>query len=64
LLAIRKASRPAFDLFLGPERAEEIARYLETLLTDSERQALNKPTSTAHRRFGARLDPVPRSKRG
>ena len=62
LLAMRKASRDAFDEHVGRDRAEAIAKELENLLTDEDRESLSKPPKGVGR-LGARLDPLPPRKR-
>ena len=62
LLEMRKASRDAFDDFVGRERAPAIAEQIENLLSDEERTLFNKPTR-APGRLGGRLDSGPDIKR-
>ena len=57
ILAMRKASKEAFDAYIGPERAEIIAGYLGNLLTPSEKESLSKPPK-APGVLGARLGPL------
>jgi hypothetical protein len=64
LLSIRKASREAFDKFIGQERVDSIARHLETMLTEQQRETLRQPARGAPGRLGARLGPLPRSRDG
>ena len=66
LLSMRRASRDAFDAYLGllhdRARADAIAGELEKLITDDEREALKSPPKPAGK-LGARLEPLPRSKK-
>jgi hypothetical protein len=61
LLSMRRASREAFDDYVGRGRAEAIASELEKLLTDEEREALKGPPRGAGK-LGARLEPSPRKR--
>jgi hypothetical protein len=61
LLNLRKASKQAFDSYIGPERAEVIAAELEKLISEDERELLKAPP---HRpgSLGARLGKSPLDK--
>ncbi|MBZ5726651.1 MAG: hypothetical protein LAP87_16830 [Acidobacteriia bacterium] len=63
LLAMRKASKDAFDSYLGRDRADAIACELEKLLTPGEAESLKQPIKSVGR-FGARLDPLPTASKG
>jgi len=43
LAALRRASRAAFDAYIGACRAAEIARQAESLLSEEELKWLNRP---------------------
>jgi hypothetical protein len=58
LLSMRKASKDAFDSYVGRDRADAIAGELEMLLTREEAESLKRPAKGVGR-FGARLDPLP-----
>jgi len=61
LLSLRRASRDAFDSYLGNDRADAIARQLEALLTGEEKESLKTPlTRPGH--LGARMDEPPSRK--
>lgn len=62
LLAMRKASKQAFDDYIGQDRADVIATELDSLLTDEERESLKGPAKRVGR-LGARLDPPPEPNR-
>lgn len=59
LLSIRKASKDAFDDFVGRDRVDNIATQLETLLTDQQRASLKEPPKRPGP-LGARTTPPPR----
>lgn len=61
LLCIRKASRDAFDQFVGLDRADYVARELENLLNDDERLKLSEPTHPPGK-TGAKIPGKPDSK--
>src|SRR5271165_7653678 len=62
LLSLRKASKEAFDDYIGPNRAQAIAEELEKLLTDDELESLSGPLQKGGK-LGARLGPPPVPKR-
>jgi hypothetical protein len=62
LLSIRKASKEAFDNYVGRDRVDRIVCYVESLLTDEQRESLKQPSRGGAGKLGARLDPVPTSK--
>lgn len=62
LLSMRKASKAAFDSYLGEERADAIAGELAKLLTPEETESLSQPAKGGVGKFGARLDPLPKRK--
>jgi hypothetical protein len=55
LLSMRKASPAAFDSYVGSDRADQIAGMLLGLLTEGERNSLQKPVVRPGY-LGARLD--------
>ena len=59
LLAIRKASKDAFDNYLGRDRVENTVEQLERLLTSEQRHALQQSAKAAAGPLGARLGPTP-----
>lgn len=61
LLSMRKASPEAFDAYLGADRADAIARQLESLLREDEKAELLRPLP-AGRSLGARMPPAPPKK--
>jgi hypothetical protein len=58
LLSMRKASREAFDNYIGKDRADTIAEELTKLLTPGDVEALNQPPNPRGK-LGARLGPAP-----
>ena len=58
LLSIRKASKDAFDDYIGQDRADIVTEQLESLISDDQRESLRKPTRPAGK-LGARMDPRP-----
>jgi len=60
LLARRKASKDAFDGFIGQELADSVAIQLDPLLTDEQRELLRRPPKPAGKTGGARTDSLPR----
>ena len=58
LLEARKASKEAFDQYIGPDRADAVALELEKLLSPEDRASLAASPKPAGR-LGARLSPLP-----
>lgn len=58
LLSLRKASKEAFDNYIGLGRADEIVKGLEKLITDAERTTLSQPLQRGGA-LGARIDTEP-----
>ena len=63
LLSIRKASKDAFDDFIGRDRVDRIAGEIETLLTDEQRASLKEPPKRPGP-LGARMGPPPKMPAG
>jgi hypothetical protein len=59
LLARRKASKDAFDGYIGQDLADSVAIQLDPLLTDEQRESLRQPPKPAGK-TGARTDSLVR----